>query len=148
MQWAAIDGGRTPTYVVVGDAGDEALSMLTDFAKQRELTAAQITAVGAFSDATLGWFDRERRDYRRIEVAEQCEVLSLIGDVAVSEGEPQVHVHATVGLSDGSVRGGHLLRGSVWPTLEVVIRQSADALRKRMHREVGLALIELPRQSD
>jgi predicted DNA-binding protein with PD1-like motif len=30
----------------------------------------------------VGWFDRAAKQYRRIPVDEQCEVLSLIGDVA------------------------------------------------------------------
>ncbi len=138
-------GGRT--FVVVADQGDEALEMLGDFARDKGLSGAQITAVGAFTGATVGWYDRDKQDYRRIEVDEQCEVLSLVGDIALSGDEPQVHVHAVLGLSDGSVRGGHLLAGHVWPTLEVVVRETPAELRKTFRPEVGLALIDLDRTS-
>jgi hypothetical protein len=55
----------------------------------------------------------------------------------------QPHIHAVLGLSDGITRGGHLLEGHVWPTLEVVIRETDAALRKTYRPEIGLALIDL-----
>lgn len=110
------------TYVVVLDPGDEAMAVLSAFAADQQLTGAQITAVGAFERA--GWFDRAARDYQPIHVDQQCEVLSLVGDVALGADGPQPHRHAVLGLPDGSTRGGHLLEGRVWPTLEVVIRET------------------------
>lgn len=56
-------------------------------------------------------------------------------------------MHAVLGLADGSTRGGHLLEGRVWPTLEVMIREAPAELRKTYRHEVGLALIDL-RASD
>ncbi len=91
----------------------------------------------------MGWFDRDAKDYRRIHVDEQCEVLSLIGDIAVSDAGPQVHAHVVLGLRDGSVRGGHLLSGEVWPTLEVIVREAPTQLQKTSRAELGLALIDL-----
>ncbi|MFE5922403.1 PPC domain-containing DNA-binding protein [Streptomyces sp. NPDC056468] len=90
----------------------------------------------------MGWFDRAAKDYRRIGVEEQCEVLSLLGDIAVGEDGPTAHLHAVLGLSDGTTRGGHLLEGRVWPTLEVIVRDSAAALAKIHRPEPGLALID------
>ncbi len=118
MKAKVVEDADVVTYAVVGDPGDEAVCALTQFARSEQLEAAQITAVGAFERAAVGWFDRAARDYRRIEVSEQCELLSLIGDVAVGEDGPVVHVHAVLGLSDGTTRGGHLLEGRVFPTLE------------------------------
>ena len=145
MQYRRISDTEEATYVVVLDEGDEAVGALTSFAREEELAAAQLTAVGAFRDAVLGWFDREAKEYRRIPVDQQCEVLSLIGDVALADGAPALHAHCVVGLPDGSARGGHLLEGHVWPTLEVVVRESPAQLRKTMHPEIGLALIDLTR---
>ena len=106
---------------------------------------AQVTAVGAFERATVGWFDRAARDYRRIPVDEQCEVLSLIGDVAEGQDGPILHVHVVLGLSDGTTRGGHLLEGLVFPTLEVVVTETPAELRKVMRPDLGIALIDLDR---
>ncbi|MEU3948396.1 PPC domain-containing DNA-binding protein [Streptomyces sp. NPDC029526] len=143
MQWQQVQQGPSAVYVVVLDPGEDAVRALTDFARERSLGASQITAVGAFSEAVVGWFDREAMDYRPIPVDEQCEVLSLIGDVAVGDDGPAPHLHAVLGLSDGSTRGGHLLSGRVWPTLEVIVRDSPAELAKTHHPELGLALIDL-----
>ena len=129
-------------YVLVFDKGEEAIAGLTAFARGHGLTSARITAIGAFSDVKLGYFDRERHEYDEIPLAEQVEVLSLLGDVALERNEPRVHVHAVVGRADGTTRGGHLLEGHVWPTLEVILDSSPAHLRKRSDPETGLALID------
>jgi predicted DNA-binding protein with PD1-like motif len=134
------DGERT--FVLVFDKGDEAVARLESFAREHEVTAARFTGIGAFGDATLGYFDRARRDYAEIPVSEQVEVLSLLGDVAVEDGEPKVHAHVVLGRSDANALGGHLLEAHVWPTLEVVLDESPAHLRKRSDRESGLALID------
>lgn len=149
MKVRQVAGGATMTYVAVLDADEEAFSALSDWAASQQISAAQVTAVGAFERATIGWFDRAAKDYRHIQVGEQCEVLSLLGDIAVGPagdgrpGQPQPHLHAVLGLADGTTRGGHLLEGHVWPTLEVVIREAPAELRKTQRPDVGLALIDL-----
>jgi predicted DNA-binding protein with PD1-like motif len=144
VKWRLLDEQHsTRTFVLVFDKGDEAKAGLTSFAKENKVSAAQITGVGAFSRAVLGYFDRDRKEYRRINVGDQVEVLSLIGDVALKpDGGPEVHVHAVLGKPDGSTVGGHLLEGHVWPTLEVVLTDSPRHLRKRHDPESGLALID------
>ena len=145
MKSKVVEDADVVTYVVVCDPGDEAVSALTQFARSERLEAAQITAVGAFEHATVGWFDRAARDYRRIQVDEQCELLSLIGDVAAGQDGPVVHVHAVLGLSDGTTRGGHLLEGRVFPTLEAIVTETPARLRKVMRPDIGIALIDLDR---
>jgi uncharacterized protein len=143
-----VAGGPSVTYVAVLDEGEEAFSALSDWAAGQRISAGQVTAVGAFERATVGWFDRAARDYRRIEVGQQCEVLSLIGDIALGAGDPgrpQPHLHAVLGLADGTTRGGHLLEGHVWPTLEVIIREAPAELRKTHRPDIGLALVDLNR---
>ena len=129
------------TFALVFDPGDEVMEELTNFAKENDLSAARFTAIGAFSDATLGYFDMEKKEYEKIPVDEQVEVLSLVGDVALFEGEPKLHAHAVLGRSDGTTRGGHLLGAHVQPTLEVVIVESPEHLRRETDEETGLPLL-------
>lgn len=131
------------TYAVVFDKGDEVIGGLTDFARQQGCDSSEFTAIGAFSGATLGYFDRERRDYRKIPVDEQVEVLSLVGNITMSDGKPKIHAHVVVGRSDGTTRGGHILEAHVWPTLEVVVTETPRHLRRTHDPETGLALIDL-----
>ena len=143
MKYKVVEDADVVTYVVVCDPGDEAVTALTQFARAEDLEAASIAAVGAFEHAVVGWFDRAAKDYRRIRVDEQCEVLSLLGDVAEGQDGPILHMHTVLGLSDGTTRGGHLLEGKVFPTLEVVVTETPAELRKVMRPDIGIALIDL-----
>jgi hypothetical protein len=145
MKYKVVEDADVVTYVVVCDPGDEAVAALTQFAQAEDLEAASIAAVGAFENAVVGWFDPAAKDYRRIPVGEQCEVLSLLGDVAQGQDGPILHMHTVLGLSDGTTRGGHLLEGKVFPTLEVVVTETPAQLRKIMHPDIGVALIDLDR---
>lgn len=129
------------TFALIFDTGDEAMAGLLEFARQNTLGAARFTAIGAFQDVVLGYFDWETKKYKKIPVHEQVEVLSLIGDVALQDGEPKVHAHVVVGRSDGSTRGGHLVEAHVRPTLEVILTESPAHLQKQIDKESGLALI-------
>jgi predicted DNA-binding protein with PD1-like motif len=131
------------TYAVVFNKGDEFMSGLHALAKDQDLTGSHFTAIGAFSDVTLGYFDRATMTYQEIPVHEQIEVLSLVGNIALNKGEPKVHAHVVLGRADGTTRGGHILQAHVWPTLEVVIMESPQHLRRRMDEETGLALLDL-----
>jgi uncharacterized protein len=143
MKSKTIAGNPERTFVLILDPGEEAFKAITEFANKNGISGASVAAVGAFKQAKVGWFDIEAKRYKPIPVNEQCEVLSLIGDVAQGDdGKASLHLHAVLGLSDGSVRGGHLLEGMVRPTLEVTIVETAAHLRRKKHPELGLALIE------
>ncbi len=131
------------TYAVVLDTGDEAIGELGKFVREQEVEAASLTAIGAFSRAVLGYFQWETKQYKKIPVDKQVEVLSLLGDVAVGDQGPTLHLHAVLGKADGSVVGGHLIEAYVRPTLEVILIQPPSYLRKRKDPETGLALIDI-----
>lgn len=134
-------GGRT--FAIVFATGDEVAAGLHRFAEENRLSASHFTAIGAFERVTLGYFDWEQKDYQKIPVHEQVEVVSLIGDIALDNGQPKVHAHVVIGKSDGTAHGGHLLEAYVRPTLEVVLVESPAHLKRRMDRDSGLALIDL-----
>lgn len=136
------------TNVVILDTGEEAFQTLSKFANDAGITAASLTAIGAFEKATVGWFDFDKKTYKKIEVDQQCEVLSAIGDIAIGDdGKASLHTHVVLGLSDGSTRGGHLLVGTVRPTLEVVLTETPTHLRRKKKPDMGIAMIDLDTSS-
>jgi len=137
----AIEGQRT--FALVFETGDDAVAGIRDFAKRQSLNVSTLTAIGAFSDLVLGYFDWNKKTYRRIPVNEQVEVLSLVGNVVLKDGKPEVHAHVVVGKNDGTAHGGHLLAAHVRPTLEVVVVESPEHLRRVAREDSGLALIDL-----
>ena len=134
------DGEKT--FAVIFDTGDEAMAGLANSPSE--------PARGQPDHRHRGLQRRDPRLFRLgIEGVpedprgEQVEVLSLIGDVALKDGEPKVHAHVVVGRSDGSTRGGHLIEAHVRPTLEVIVTESPEHLRKQVDDETGLALIRI-----
>ncbi len=143
MQDKLIDR-QNRVYAVIFDTGEDPVAGLTRFAEKEKLDAASFTAIGAFSEATRGYFDWQTKDYEHIPVREQTEVLSLIGDIALEErGGRKVHAHVVLGKRDGAALGGHLLAAKVRPTLEVVLDASPGCLKRRHDPASGLSLIKL-----
>jgi predicted DNA-binding protein with PD1-like motif len=134
------DGVRT--FAVIFGTGDEVLAGLTEFAEEQHLGASQVTGIGALHEATLGWLDLERKSYRAIVTDEQVEVTSMVGDIALLDGKPVVHVHMNLGHRDGHVTGGHLLEAFVRPTLEVIVTEYPHALQKQRDPMTGMSLIK------
>jgi hypothetical protein len=134
------DGQRT--YAVVLASGEEVMEGLNGFVAAERIGAAQLTAIGAFSDLVLMYFDWDKKTYSRIPVREQVEVASLLGDVAAGpDGKPSLHIHLVVGRRDGSAMAGHLGEAHVRPTLEVILTENPAHLRKVKDEESGLPLI-------
>lgn len=143
MKWKQIDQ-QPRSYVLVFDAGDELASGLESFSIEQNLADASFKAIGALASARLAWFDPETKKYQTsVDLKEQVELLSLIGDVAQHRGKPVVHAHAVVGRADGTTAGGHLLSAHVRPTCEVFLTESPTHLSKKFDPDSGLVLIKL-----
>lgn len=140
---STISGADRRTFAVILDTGDELTECLTRFANEQKLAASQFTAIGAFSSAVLGYFEWERKEYRRIPIDEQVEVVSLLGDIAIKDGKSSLHPHVTLAKRDGSAWGGHLLEGVVRPTLEIIVTEAPAPLVRQHDPETGLALIKI-----
>jgi len=135
-------GEPTKQYAVIFYQGDEAFSGLQEFAEKYHVTSVNFTAIGALSGATLGWFDPQRKMYKKIPINGQHEVIGMSGDIALYQGKPVVHTHMVVGSPDGTTRGGHVLAAYVSPTLEVMVTVDPVAMRKRFDPETDLTLID------
>ncbi|HVX75335.1 MAG TPA: PPC domain-containing DNA-binding protein [Bradyrhizobium sp.] len=144
MKSKSINDDLERTFILVLDQGEEAFKMIAKFADEERISGASVSAIGAFARAHLGWFDLAEKKYRPIDVNEQCEVLSLMGDIAQGDdGKSSLHLHAVLGLQDGTLRGGHFLSGLVQPTLEVTIRETVVNLRRKKRPDLGIALISI-----
>lgn len=143
MRYKVISDADERTYALILDSGDEVVAELQRFCADHEVTAARFAAIGAFSSATLGYFNWDKKDYEKIPIDEQVEVLTLTGDVALHERKPKIHAHVVLGKRDGSAHGGHLLAAVVRPTLEVILTESPSYLKRSIDAASGLPLIDI-----
>jgi predicted DNA-binding protein with PD1-like motif len=136
-----LNSGEAPSYLLVFHTGQEVMKGLLAFAKRQNLVAGHLTGIGALSGAVIGYFDPGKNSYLRHPENEQCELLSLTGNLALNDNEPFFHIHVALGLRDGSARGGHLFEAVVRPTVELVLTAFPRPLRRKIDRETGLPLL-------
>jgi predicted DNA-binding protein with PD1-like motif len=135
-------GETTKHYAVIFYQGDEALSGLIDFAEMYQVTSAHFTGIGALSGATLGFFDPQRKMYKKILIDGQHEVIGMSGDIGLYHGKPALHTHMAVGAADGTTRAGHVLAAYASPTLEVMVTVDPVTMQKRLDPATDLTLID------
>ena len=143
MKYKLLNADKQKTYAIILDSGDEVIECITSFAEKQKLKASQFNAIGAFSKATLGFFDFEIKDYKKIEINEQVEVLNIAGDISLYNNKIKIHAHVVVGKEDGSAHGGHLLKAIVHPTLEIILTESPAYLERKIDEDSGIPLIKI-----
>jgi len=142
MKSGSLKHGRERTFVLMFDQGDELVGGLENFAKKNRIEAGQLSAVGAFSDITLACFDWKTKRYKKsVEIRQQVQLLSLVGDIVLEKGQPTVHCFVMVAKQDGVAYGGHLVRAHVRPGLEVILMEASQFFQRRYDPENGLALL-------
>jgi uncharacterized protein len=135
-------GESTKQYVVIFYQGDEVYSGLQEFAEKYHVTSAHFTAIGALDDATVGWFDPQRKMYKKIPIGGQHELIGMSGDIALYQGRPIVHTHMVVAGPDGTTRAGHVLEAYASPTVEVMVTVDPVTMQKRFDPATDLTLID------
>ena len=144
MKYDMIGTSEHRMWVLVFEAGDHVIEEIQSFATATDIHTCHVSGIGAFSGTRIAFFDRDSRRYEEIPVDEQVEVLALVGNITGGpETERRVHLHVTLGRRDGSTLGGHLLDGTVWPTLELFVIETTANLRRQIDPESGLPLIDL-----
>lgn len=132
---------KNNTFAIVFDDGDAVMPLLQKFAEEHKLNASRLSAIGAFSKAEIGFFDFTIKDYVKIPVKEQVEVISLLGNISMLDDKPKIHAHIVLGKADGSTIGGHFLDGTVHPTLEIILEEAPGYLNRKIDSTTGLPLI-------
>jgi predicted DNA-binding protein with PD1-like motif len=138
-------------YVLVLERGDELMSEVKAFSERERLRAAELTGIGAVSQARLAAFDPENREYVDIPDPGQTELVSLNGRVTLPQDadpndpppERQLHVHCVLSREDGSTIAGHVFELVVRPTCEVFVTESRAHLARGEDPDSGLPVISL-----
>jgi hypothetical protein len=143
MKYKLISNARQKTYAIIMDSDDEVTEQLMTFAKKEKVKASQFTAIGAFSETVTGFFDFSIKDYQKTTFSEQMEVLALTGDISLYKEKYKVHAHIVLGRKDGTAHGGHLIKGIAHPTLEIILNESPEYLKREMDKDSGLPLIKI-----
>ena len=122
--------------------GEDLLAALEKLAAKHGITLGEVAAIGAVSQARVGYYNQAERKYSFLELARPLEILALTGNISLKDGKPMVHAHVTLSDHDGRAFGGHLAEGTLVFACEFTIQeyQSATALVRQMDSPTGLFL--------
>lgn len=124
------------------DKGEEILEKVREVAEKEKIKLADISALGAVSEFTVGVFDTEAKEYHANEFKGSFEIVSLTGTINTMNNEFYCHLHMSAGNEKGQVFGGHLNRAIISATCEMVITLIDGRVDRRFEKEVGLNLFQ------
>lgn len=128
--------------IVRMDKGEEILEKVREVAEKEKIKLADISALGAVSEFTVGVFDTEAKEYHANEFKGSFEIVSLTGTINTMNDEFYCHLHMSAGNEKGQVFGGHLNRAIISATCEMVITLIDGRIDRRFEKEVGLNLFQ------
>ena len=123
------------------DRGEEIVDKVREVAEKEHIRLAEISALGATDDFTVGVYDVESRHYDQKRFTGPHEIVSLTGTITEKDGAFYQHLHMSAGNKDCAVVGGHLNRAVVSATCEMVIRVIDGAVDRRPDPATGINLI-------
>lgn len=133
----------TDVYVLKLSIGEEVSSSLISVAEKYGIYGAEVQAIGALKDFEIGYYQLNKKQYKRSKYAEIAELISCAGNISEKDGKPFIHLHATFGLQNFQVIGGHLFSGIVAVSMEAIIRPLPEKLLRKFDEVTGLFLWDL-----
>ncbi len=122
--------------------GADLLEALEEQCRLHHITLGEVRALGAVTKARVGYYKQDIQKYMFLELDRPLEILSLIGNISLKDGQPMVHAHVTLGDEEGRAYGGHLAAGTPVFACEFVIEacESEQIFQRTLDEETGLFL--------
>ncbi len=123
------------------DVGEEIFTGIIQFLKDQQISACSISGIGSCASIELGYYNSHLKEYRKNPFFEELEILSLIGNGALKDGEPFVHAHGIFSGTDFSVIGGHVFKAVVSATAEIFVHKLDGEMKRELNTEANLNLL-------
>jgi predicted DNA-binding protein with PD1-like motif len=104
-------------------AGDELMSGMTEFAEKNNLKLSEVRGLGGIVSAVVSAYDPAKGAFKRFNIDQKGEMLSLQGEITVRDGKPVFHAHVVFVLVDGTVHGGHLVEAHIDPVANLLVNE-------------------------
>lgn len=130
-------------YYLRIDRGNEIIENIKTFCSSYKIGSGLISGLGSVTEAELGLFDIEKKEYLKKEYKEILEIASMNGNISTMEGQPYLHIHAVLSDRECKTYGGHFARGIVGATCEIIIIPFENDADRLFSEEVGLNLLNI-----
>ncbi len=118
-------------YVIRLEIGEEVQESLRQFAEKTKIKGAFYQGIGALTHVELAFFCTDTNSYDRRFFSEEYELVSLLGNLSSTEGVFLPHSHVTLGDKNFNTYSGHLVRGVVSVTAELLLTPVDLALTRK-----------------
>ncbi|MFO7952926.1 MAG: DNA-binding protein [Bacillota bacterium] len=125
-------GEKGRTYIGRIPFRGDLLENIQEFAAREKISCARVEAIGAVEKAVISYYNQDKRVYEDRHFDEHLEIMGCLGNLSLRDGKPAAHLHITLGDSEGSLKGGHLQKGTVVFAGEFVIE---EIVGPELHRE-------------
>jgi predicted DNA-binding protein with PD1-like motif len=118
--------------------GDDLFDSLKEVVRACDLkVGVVVSGVGMIKQAELAYFISSGR-YSPILFPEPLELVSLTGNIILQDGEYHMHLHAILADEAKQTVAGHLSKGKVNVTNEIVILKTSIKAKRALDEETGL----------
>lgn len=130
------------TIVARIDKGEEILEKIKEIALKENIKLANVNALGATNEFTVGVFKVDEKKYYANEFKGDFEIVSLTGTINTMNDEFYTHIHMSAGNDKGEVFGGHLNKAIVSATCEMIINIIDGRVDRYFDEKIGLNLLK------
>jgi uncharacterized protein len=125
-------------YILRFDKGEEVFGCLTEFMKDNSVSGCAFSAIGACSFAELGYYNTKIKGYSKKEFFEDMEIISIIGNGSLKEGNPIIHAHGSFAKTDYNIIGGHIFKLVISATCEIFLTVLEGGLKRELNSDMNM----------
>ncbi|MBR0188928.1 MAG: DNA-binding protein [Clostridia bacterium] len=120
------------------DKGDDITESVYKIAEKEGVKAAKVSGIGATDNFTVGVFDIAKKEYEKFDFSGNHEINVLTGNITEKDGKPYIHLHITATGKDCKVVGGHLIKGVISLTGEIIITVISGEISREYDETLGI----------
>ena len=128
-------------YVLRLDSGEELRESVEKFCADHGISAAWVNALGSSKELELAYYNLAKKEYEAKSFSEDFEIVTVVGNIALKDNKPFIHIHGTFSNSSMAVVGGHINRCVVSATCEVSLWKSEGKMGRKYDEFTGLHLL-------
>ena len=121
-----------PVHILRPAAESDLLKELEKYVRDAGINLAWLSGMGAVSRATLRYYDQVDHEWDDLQLEQHLEVVNLVGNVSLLNGQPMVHVHVTLSDEEGKCWGGHLAYDTLVFNMEIMLQILSGAVVSRV----------------
>ena len=129
------------SYMIRLDIGDEVVASLKTFCRENSVKLGAIMGFGTTTHTQIGLLETGTKEYHPQVYSGDMEITSLSGTISRMDGEPYLHIHATLALPSHEVVGGHLDFAEISAVAEIVVTTLDGTAGREYSETAGVNLL-------